>query len=79
MKILAVTLVVFGSTGSPAQPYDEAAKKLGEAMVVYTGLDKDIDKYVRSKVSPEAVKIIEQWGTLGTLVTQQRLELKWNW
>lgn len=79
MKIIALTLVLMGASASPAEPYDEATKKLGEALVVYTGLDKDVDRFIKRTLPPEAVKFAEQWGTVGKLVTEKRLELKWTW
>ena len=72
-------LLLLGSPANAGSQYDEAATTLGRALVIQTGLDKNVDAFVKQHVPKEYIALAEQWGAVGKMVTEQRLELKWTW
>lgn len=79
MKVAAIMLLLLGSPADADSQYDEAATNLGRALVIQTGFDRDMDAFVKKHVPEKYVAFAEQWGTVGKVLTERKVEFKWTW
>jgi len=67
-----------GTSTAKAGSYEEAAKKLSEAIVKETEVDRMTEEWLRKQVNPKIQAWLGYFAPAGQVLVERQVIIKWN-